>query len=160
MWFCANDLVAVAVGRLKQSHFFVFHVLLITSLLHHVISKTEVKIFCPILCITFTLLWRIEVFPPIYYSKSRLKTLVFWIECWSISYHIININTFKVNKLNAFHAAGESRIFNKFVKNVKIVEFRDHIWNQHKKCIQISTNMPGIGLLIREIAVEISEMWD
>ena len=42
---------------------------------------------------------------------------------------------------------------NKFVKNVKIVEFHDHIWNKHKKCIQISTNMPGIGSLIREIAV-------
>ena len=43
-------------------------------------------------------------------------------------------------------------------KNVKIVEFHDHIWNHHEKCIQKSTNMPGIGLLILEIAVLISEM--
>ena len=45
-----------------------------------------------------------------------------------------------------------------FVKNVKIVEFHDNIWNHHNKCIQISTNMPGIGSLIREIAVQISDM--
>ena len=45
-----------------------------------------------------------------------------------------------------------------FVKNVKFVEFHDHIWNHHEKCIQISTNMPGIGSLIHEIAVQISEM--
>ena len=47
---------------------------------------------------------------------------------------------------------------NKIVKNVKIVESRDNIWNHHEKCIHMSTNMPGIGSLIREIAVEISEM--
>ena len=47
----------------------------------------------------------------------------------------------------------------KIVKNVRIVEFHDHIWNHNEKRIQISTNMPGIGLLlIREIAVNISEM--
>ena len=45
-----------------------------------------------------------------------------------------------------------------FVKNVKIVEFHDLIWNHHEKCIQISTNMPGIGSLIREIDVEMSEI--
>ena len=44
------------------------------------------------------------------------------------------------------------------VKNVKIVEFHDHIWNHQEKCIQISTNMPGIGSLIREIAVQISDV--
>ena len=27
------------------------------------------------------------------------------------------------------------------------------IWNHHEKCIQISTNIPVIGSLIREIAV-------
>ena len=45
-----------------------------------------------------------------------------------------------------------------FVKNVKIVEFHGHIWNYHEKCIQMSTNMPGIGSGNREIAVKISEM--
>ena len=40
-----------------------------------------------------------------------------------------------------------------FVKNVKIVECHDHIWNHREKCIQMSTNMPGIGSLIREIDV-------
>ena len=46
----------------------------------------------------------------------------------------------------------------KFVKNVKMMEFHDHIWNHHEECIQISTNMPGIGSLIREIDVYKSEM--
>ena len=66
--------------------------------------------------------------------------------------------------INAFHAAGECRrqVKNviKFVKNVEIVEFHDHIWNHNEKCIEISTNMPGIGSLIRELTVEISEMWE
>ena len=42
----------------------------------------------------------------------------------------------------------------KFVKNVKIVKFHDHIWNYHEKCIRISTNMPGIGLVIQEIGFD------
>ena len=50
-------------------------------------------------------------------------------------------------------AAGVHK-FTKIVKNVKIVEFHYHIWNHHEKCIQISTNMPGIGLVIREIVIE------
>ena len=63
---------------------------------------------------------------------------------------------------NAFHVAGESRrqlknVIN-LVKNVKIVEFHDHIWNQHEKCIQISTNMPDIGSLIPEIHVKITKI--
>ena len=37
------------------------------------------------------------------------------------------------------------------------MEYHDHIWNHHEKCIQISTNMPGIGSENREIAVKISE---
>ena len=65
---------------------------------------------------------------------------------------------------NAFHAAGEStrqvKILTKFVKNVKIVEFHDHkiIWSHHEKCIQKSTNMPGVGSLIREIDNNVSEI--
>ena len=64
--------------------------------------------------------------------------------------------------VNAFHAAGECRRqvknVTKFVKNVKIVKFHDHIWNHNEKCMQISINMASIGSLIREIAVTISEM--
>ena len=34
------------------------------------------------------------------------------------------------------------------------LEFHEHnIWNHHEKCIQISTNTPSIGSLIREIDV-------
>ena len=38
------------------------------------------------------------------------------------------------------------------------MEFHEHIWNHHEKYIQKSTNMPGIGSLIREIDVTISEI--
>ena len=65
--------------------------------------------------------------------------------------------------LNAFHAAGECRqqviLFTHFVKIINILEFHDHIWNHHEKCIQISTNMPGIGSLICEIGLEMKELW-
>ena len=33
-----------------------------------------------------------------------------------------------------------------FFKNNNILEFGDYIWNHHKKCIQMSPNMPGICL--------------
>ena len=64
--------------------------------------------------------------------------------------------------INAFHAAaGECRRQVKklkiIVKNVEIVEFHYHIWNHHEKCIQISTNMPSIGLVIPEITCEMLE---
>ena len=35
------------------------------------------------------------------------------------------------------------------------MEFHDYIWNQHEKCIHISTNMPSIGLVISDIGMEI-----
>ena len=40
------------------------------------------------------------------------------------------------------------------------MECQDHniIWNHHEKYIEISTNMPVIGSVIREIAVKMSEM--
>ena len=37
-------------------------------------------------------------------------------------------------------------------KCVNILEFGDYIWNHNEKCIEISTNMPGIGLEICEIS--------
>ena len=40
------------------------------------------------------------------------------------------------------------------------MEFHDHLWNHHDKCIQKSTNMHGIDSLFREIDVNISEVWE
>ena len=51
-------------------------------------------------------------------------------------------------------------MFNIMIKNVEIVDFHYHIRNHHEKCIQLSTNMPGIGSVIREIDVNISEMFE
>ena len=60
--------------------------------------------------------------------------------------------------LNTYHAAGECRRqvkdLRNVVKNVKIVEFHYHFWNHHEKCIQMSTNMPSIGLVIPEITCQ------
>ena len=45
-----------------------------------------------------------------------------------------------------------SQIFHKILKKIlNILEFGDYIWNHHEKCIQIRTNMPGIGLEMCEI---------
>ena len=43
-------------------------------------------------------------------------------------------------------------------KNVNILKFGDDIQNHREKCIEISTNMPGIGSLIRELDVQISDI--
>ena len=65
---------------------------------------------------------------------------------------------------NAFHVAGECRRqvkqITNFVKDVNILEFGYYIWYPYEKCIQKSPNMPGIGSLIREIDVKISEIWE
>ena len=41
---------------------------------------------------------------------------------------------------------------------LNILEFHEHIWNHHKKSIQKSTNMPGIGSIICEIGVQIDQI--
>ena len=60
--------------------------------------------------------------------------------------------------LNAFHAAAECRRqvkkLTNLVKNVKMVKFHDNSWHHHEKYIKISTNMPNMCSLIREIAVQ------
>ena len=48
----------------------------------------------------------------------------------------------------------------KMLKNDNILEFGDCIWIDREKCIQISTNMPSIGVVIPEIAFAISEISD
>ena len=47
--------------------------------------------------------------------------------------------------------------FTKIANKCKIVEFHFYIWNHNEKCIKVSTNMLGIGLIIREIVIEMSE---
>ena len=44
-------------------------------------------------------------------------------------------------------------------KNVNILEFRDYFWNP-PKCIQISTNMPSIGLVICKLGFEFNQFWE
>ena len=46
------------------------------------------------------------------------------------------------------------------IKKIMIIEFHYYIWNHHGKCIEISTNMPGNGSLIREIKVKIKKERD
>ena len=48
-------------------------------------------------------------------------------------------------------ADDRSKYVANLVTNVKLVEFHDHIWNNYGKYIQISTNMPGIGLEMFEM---------
>ena len=37
------------------------------------------------------------------------------------------------------------------------MEFGDYIWNHQNKCVQISTNMPSIGLVKHEIGFDFKE---
>ena len=62
--------------------------------------------------------------------------------------------------LNTYLAAGvyTSKISLHFFKNLNSFKFDYHIWIHHGKCIQISTNMPSIGLEIPEIGVEIRNL--
>ena len=39
----------------------------------------------------------------------------------------------------------------KFKMSQKFQKIGDYIWNHHEECIQISTNMPGIGLEMCDI---------
>ena len=100
-------------------------------------------------------------------SQISLFILISWLSsvyyclfhlCLSLEEAVVDVVYF----LNAFHAAGECRRqvkkLSKCAKNVKIVEFHYRIWNHNEKCIKISTNMPGIGSLIREIYINISEI--
>ena len=41
----------------------------------------------------------------------------------------------------------------------KILKFYDHILNHHEKCIQRSTNKPGIGSLIRSHNLKPPSAW-
>ena len=66
--------------------------------------------------------------------------------------------------VNTYNAAGVSRRQDQnvtnLVKNVNILKFGYYIWNPYETCIQKSPNMPGIGSLIRDIDVKISENWE
>ena len=53
-----------------------------------------------------------------------------------------------------------SKMLQKFSKNVKIVECHDYIWNHHEKYNQISTNMASIGSVILKIAFEMLEYFE
>ena len=68
----------------------------------------------------------------------------------------------QVQTVNTYNAAGVSRRqdqnITNLVKNDNILEFGYYIQNPYEKCIQKSPNMPGIGSLIREIDVNISEI--
>ena len=50
--------------------------------------------------------------------------------------------------------------FHKILKKMSTFWNFNYIHTDNEKCIQISTNMPGIGWLIREMTNEISEMWE
>ena len=61
----------------------------------------------------------------------------------------------KLTKWQA-RADDRSKMSQTSFKNKKIIflEFGNYIWNHREKCIQISTNMPGIDFVIREIDFE------
>ena len=99
------------------------------------------------------------------FLHTQLQSIYFWISTGVLHpFRFVNVTSMCVVcefYYNAFHAAGECRrqVINltNLVKNVKIAEFDYHIRNHNEKCIQISTNMPSIGLVIPEITCEMLE---
>ena len=72
--------------------------------------------------------------------------------CFSHKAPFVKLHAFNLTLL---HAAGVSRqqlIHNKMLKNVNILEFGDYIWNE--KCIEISANIPGIGLETKRFCID------
>ena len=92
---------------------------------------------------------------------------MFWhliLDPFSVYIFISYTSLSSFGSVNTYHAADESRrqvkCFINLVKNVNILEFHDHIWNHHEKYIEISTNMPSIGLVIPELTCEMLEFWE
>ena len=57
--------------------------------------------------------------------------------------------------INTYHATGVSRgQVHNVTKCSQVIEFHYYICNHNGKLMQISTNMPGIRLVIHKIAVE------
>ena len=50
------------------------------------------------------------------------------------------------------HCRRQVKNVTKVSTNYKILEFGDYIWNHREKCIQVSTNMPGINLETLQIS--------
>ena len=68
--------------------------------------------------------------------------------------------TFILSELITFNAAGVCSAYDRSKMLQKISKFKRfhcYIWNHNEKCIQISTNMPGIGFKIGERDVDIWE---
>ena len=90
-----------------------------------------------------------------------MKLTLTFQKCEKANTILLSKTNTRILSVNTYHEAGESRRHvqnvTKFAKNVHLLELHDHIWNHHEKCIEISTNMPGIGSLIREIDFNISE---
>ena len=96
-------------------------------------------------------------------QEITYTTILFFPPLW----HIFWVNVCEIANLQDYtfwdtlhtisSASGASRRqdtnFTKVSKQkVKILEFGNYIWNHHEKCIQISTNMPGIHLEMCKIS--------
>lgn len=57
-------------------------------------------------------------------------------------------------------ADDSSKIVQICTKNINIVEFHVYICNHNEDYIQISTNIPDVGLVFWEIDVNLSEIWE
>ena len=87
------------------------------------------------------------------YAKSIWYETTYHIEVETISYLIeveFWVSTLLIQMLSTRQASADDRSKNvtNCVKNVRIEEFHDHIWNHHEKYIEMSTYKPVIGSLI------------
>ena len=85
-------------------------------------------------------------------KKNPIVKYLHICSCWSA----LNVDITLVDKHPTRQAWADDRpnISHNFPKIIKVIECHYYIWNHREKCFQISTNMPGIGSVISDIAFE------
>ncbi len=87
-------------------------------------------------------------------NMCSLKWMNYVFMHWNISWHNLALSMWvsMYSTLSLFR-----KLFTNFkiFQNFTISKYCIHIWNQHGKCIKMSTNMPMFGLVVLEIVCDI-----
>ena len=76
-----------------------------------------------------------------------------FIPCLWLYIVYVDTDSITYNPLNAVvECRRQDEVFQLFLKILTNFNFHSHIWIQHVKCIQMSTNKPSIGAVVHEIS--------
>ena len=121
-------------------------------------------IFPPFLSFLFLIIFFLELWLHLILVSLFVQCYILLLTCWlratSRDCRLGNVHLLSCLYREGVGGQTTGPTFYQIFKNVNIIcEFHDHIWNHHKKCILISTNMLGFGLVIPEIPT-ISGIWE